>query len=107
MPWIYAVFAIGGIIAILAIAVIGASLVHPPWYSGQAFYPWFPLGFFWFWPFFGFLFIFFVARWFFWGWGWRPGCRDHTDAKRILTERYARGEITNAQFEQMKRDLEQ
>lgn len=45
--------------------------------------------------------------------GWRPqfnnlgrrGPGDGGDALSILNERYARGEIDRAQFEQMRRDL--
>jgi putative membrane protein len=33
--------------------------------------------------------------------------RDWDDANEILRQRYARGEITKEQFEQMQRDLEQ
>jgi len=63
--------------------------------------------FFWFFPFIGFLAIIFFVKWSFWGWGWRSsGWRYSGDAKRILEERYARGELTREQFEQMRSDLE-
>lgn len=35
-----------------------------------------------------------------------PPSQPGTDPLRILKERYARGEITREEFEQMKRDLE-
>ena len=71
-------------------------------------------------PFFGFLFfpfgliaffflVFVVFRLAFW-----PGRRGYhgrwgswNDADEILRRRYARGEITKEQFEQMRRDLDQ
>ncbi|QQG49500.1 MAG: SHOCT domain-containing protein [archaeon] len=69
-------------------------------------YPYFfPFGFFFF-----VFFIFLIARFAFfpWGWGYRSGRWHHRDeAGEILRERYARGEITKDQFEQMSKDLEQ
>ena len=80
-------------------------------YSGYPFFGWFffPIGFIFF-----FIFIFFVFRLVFWGlggWGWRRGYYrygyGYGDAREILRQRYARGEITKDQFDQMMRDLEQ
>ena len=107
IPWFSVAIAVL-VVAILAIVVLGSFLRPPEYATGQAFYPWFPFGFFWIWPLFGFLFIFLVARWFFWGWGWRSGYRRYyeSDAERILAERYAKGEITKEQFEQMRSVLE-
>lgn len=46
-----------------------------------------------------------LVRWLFPGWeGRRPA--DPTDPLHILQMRYARGEITREQYEQMRRDLE-
>jgi len=76
-------------------------------------YPFFPTGFGWVGALFSLFFLFWVLSWFFrpWGWGWgyrrRYGWWRNDDAERILGERYARGEITKDQFEQMMRDLEQ
>jgi uncharacterized membrane protein len=69
----------------------------------SAFYPFpfFPL-------IFGIFVLFWVIRWALWpwgggyGWGYWGGDQAH----QILGERYARGEITKDQFEQMTRDLE-
>ncbi len=73
-----------------------------------------PAGFYWFpFPFFPLIFIpiislfFFGFRWFFrgcWGWG-RFGQYD--PAMVAVRERYAKGEITKEQLEQMTKDLEQ
>jgi uncharacterized membrane protein len=109
VPWLYAAIAVGGIVAVLAIGIIWTFLARPSMYPGQTFYPWFPFGFFWIWPLFGFFFIFFVAKSFLWGGGgWRS---DHwhqgDDVGRILSERYARGEITKEQLEEMRKDLGQ
>jgi uncharacterized membrane protein len=69
-----------------------------------------------FWPFgilIFFLFIFLITRFIFWGaWGWRRrywygGGYGYGDAHEILRQRYARGEISKEQFDQMTRDLEQ
>ncbi len=71
-----------------------------------------PFGFFFFFPL-GFLFflllVFFVLRLAFWGswWGWRGRGYYWGDAKEILRMRYARGEITKEQFDQMMHDLEE
>ncbi|MDG6902652.1 MAG: SHOCT domain-containing protein [Nitrososphaerota archaeon] len=56
--------------------------------------------------------MFFIFRVAFWGWGGGWGWRrrywyGYGDAREILRQRYARGEITKEQFEQMSRDLEQ
>ena len=76
------------------------------------YYPFFPFGF----GFFGFFLVIFLIfglmRWIFW-WPGRWAYRRHgyyargAEAYQILRERYARGEITKEQFEQMSRDLEQ
>jgi putative membrane protein len=102
-PW--PIFAIALVlVAFLAIAIASSFFWHPAVVTGS--YPFFP--FFWIWPFFAILFVFFAARWFFWGWGWgrRSGYWQHSSAVAILEERYARGEITKEQFDQVKRDLE-
>ena len=72
------------------------------------FYPFFPFGWF------GGLFLFFlilvwVARWIFWPWryAWGPHGHRPDAAFQILRERYARGEITKEQYDQMARDLPQ
>ena len=108
-------WAIGG----LVVLVLAGLLVGSFFFSGAMMgtYGYYPRGFFFF-PF-GFLIfffvIFFVARGLFWGWGWgwRGGySRGYwhrqgypSDATEILRQRYAKGEITKDQFEQMMRDV--
>ena len=108
--------------AILALAVLavifffGMALVHYYYPSGMPYYGYPGFGW-WFFPFgffFFIIFIFFVFRVVFWGlgggWGWRRRYwygYGYGDAREILRQRYARGEITKEQFDQMNRDLEQ
>jgi len=109
-PGIFIAF---GVLAVLFIA--GASFFFFGWFTPRSFpgpgyyFPNFPFGLFW-----AFLLIFFVLgilRWAFWGWRRRGnygryyGYRDQ--AHQILRERYAKGEITKEQFDQMTRDLDQ
>jgi len=81
------------------------AMATSPFFGGWFFFP------------FGFIFIFFlffvITRLVFWPWGWRGGWGHryygyhHDDAHEILRQRYARGEITKQQFDQMASDLEQ
>ena len=65
--------------------------------------------------FFFFLIVaFFAFRMVFWGWGLearlllsRRMGSAYGDALEILNQRYARGEITKEQYDQMKRDIQQ
>lgn len=103
------------IAALLIVLVVGiaASLAffNGPYVMGAAPYYYYPHPFFWFFPFgfiLFFLFIFFVFRLAFWPrrWGYYGRWQSWDDAGEILRQRYARGEITKDQFEQMKRDIE-
>lgn len=102
------------IIALLAIFA-GSFFFYGPMmgtygYYGRPFF-FFPFGFFIF-----FFLIFFVVRGLFWGWGWgwRGGYSRgywhnrgyYSDATEILKQRYAKGEITKEQFDQMMKDLQ-
>ncbi len=75
-------------------------------------YPFYRPFFFPFGLFFGIfvLFIIFgVFRWVFWPWGWgyrRRYWRYRDESYYILRERYAKGEITKEQYEQMMQDLQ-
>lgn len=101
------------LVAVVAVAVLGTVSW---WYFAAsrgvgpagpyAFWPFFPFGIF-----FVLFVVFFLVRIAFWssyggrgprGWGY--GYRQR--AQDILAERYARGEITREQYQQMLRDLE-
>jgi uncharacterized membrane protein len=89
-------------LAIIAIVLTANLELRPVGY-----YPWYPFGSGWIWILFAFFFLFFAFRWFFWPRGWGYWSRHLTgdNAYYILKGRFARGEITNEQFEQMSRDL--
>ncbi|MDE1853523.1 MAG: SHOCT domain-containing protein [Thaumarchaeota archaeon] len=101
------------LVAVAVIALIAAIAMRAYPVSGTMMgYYGYPFYGFWFFPFgfvFFFIFIFFIARVMFWGggWGWRRGYYHYGDSREILRQRYARGEITKDQFDQMMRDLEQ
>jgi putative membrane protein len=98
------------LVLVALVALLFAALVHPyytptmmPYYGGWWFF--FPFGFI-----FIFFIIFVVSRLIFWPWGWgyrRGYWYHHDEAADILRQRYARGEITKQQLDQMMRDLEQ
>ena len=107
----YVVWGLLGLIIIVG-ASIATSVAFFVSRSSATSYPSFPI----FFPIhFGFLgvilllfIIFWVARWWFWPWNGRHRAyyseyRDQAD--EILRERYAKGEITKEQFEQMMQDL--
>ena len=109
-PFLWAVLAIL-VIAVIAFFAVLAFHGYPagtmPYYGypGYGWWFFFPFGIF-----FLFIVLFFVSRLIFWpmGWGWRRRYwYGYGDAHEILRQRYARGEITKEQFDQMKRDLEQ
>jgi putative membrane protein len=112
-----------GVIALIAVVAIFTTIgllfyYFPPAAPAGAVYPYY--GFFGFRILFGF-FILFAAFWFLrfvfwggWGWGHRRAYyggygywRHHDSSYYILRERYARGEITKDQYDQMIRDLDQ
>lgn len=97
--WIPLVF-VAGIVSIFAIAYFFGAFPagsYPSFY----YFPWWII-----FPLFFFGLFFFAFRW--WGWGCWRGSRgyyyDH--ALGVLRERFARGEVTKEQYDQMRKDLE-
>ena len=103
---------LGTMFVLIGVAVVLGIFYRP---TSQTPYPMmFPFDFGWGWNLVGIFFFFWILSWVFgWGrWGWR-GYRyrrwysDDHGAYQILRERYAKGEITKEQFDQMTRDLQQ
>lgn len=101
-----------GFVAFIAVIATIATLgiiFRPPTvaYYPFGFFPWAFFGFFWIFA------VFWVVRWLFfpWRWGYRRrywgGWGYGDNSFYILRERYARGEITKDQYDQMMRDLQQ
>jgi len=109
LRWIFAgVFALlllGLAFGLLAFIGVFGHFVPGP-YNGWPFF-FFPFGFF------VFIFaLFAIFRFAFWGWGWRRGyyrgswgASSSPDALEILDQRYAHGDITKEQYDQMKNDI--
>ena len=98
-----------GLIAVIGVSIV-LSLYFVPRPPGAFYYPFFPLHFGWLGGIFLIFIVFWLARWFFWP--WRGGYysyphRQRADPASIVRERYAKGEITKEQFEQIMRDLRQ
>jgi putative membrane protein len=111
----FIVWGVFGLIILVAISIIASLLFFGPRSSGT-FYPFFPALYFpfhfgWLGGIFIILVFFLIARWIFLP--WRNGNTSsshwqyHGDSSphNILKERYAKGEITKEQFEQMMLDL--
>ena len=107
-----------GIGFLVIFAVFVASMIYFMFQYGPNVAPaggyyWFPFGFIW--VFFLFFLFFGVFRWLLFPWRWGGYYRGYgyghdgrqNEAYHILRERYARGEITKAQYDQMMRDLYQ
>jgi len=96
------------VVAFFAVIAYRGYPAMPMSGTGYPFYGWwffFPFGIF-----FLLIILFLVSRLIFWPmrWGYRRRYwYGYGDANEILRQRYARGEITKEQFDQMKRDLEQ
>jgi putative membrane protein len=92
------------------IVVIGISIALSFYFALRPAGPFFfPFQFGWLGVIFLIFILFWVARWFFWPWrggGYYSYRYQSRNAESILKERYAKGEITREQFEQMMHDLE-
>lgn len=88
------------------VAVIGVSAVLSLYPAGRGAF--FPFHFVWFGGILLIFIIIWAAKWFFWPWRWNhhPYRQYRHQAYDIVKERYARGEITREQFEQIKNDLQ-
>jgi len=106
--WAILVVVLVAVISFFAIlAIHGYPSAPAGGYYGYPLFGWF---FFPFGIFFLFIVLFFVSRLVFWPMGWGGRRRywyGYGDANEILRQRYARGDITKEQYDQMKRDLEQ
>lgn len=105
-----------GLIILVGVSIV-ASLVFFGSRSYGTFHPFFPgylfpFHFGWLGGIFLLFVVFFVARWVLWPRREGNSLRSYSqyyddDAQKILRERYAKGEITKEQFEQMMLDLKQ
>jgi putative membrane protein len=102
-----------GLIVLVGVSIIASLLFFWPRASGT-FYPFFPAFFFpfhfgWLGGIFLILVVFLIARWVFLPWRNRDSpssySQYHDGAHSILKERYAKGELTKEQFQQMMLDL--
>ena len=106
-----AFLALGVVLVLAGIALFTGIFLFPRFVPASGYYsPYFyPFG--WLWGFFGLFLVFGLIRFLVWpsrwgGYGRRSWYR-YDDANRILRERYAKGEITKEQLDQMTRDLDQ
>ncbi len=105
--FVWGMFALFAVI-VASVAVSAFLFATRPAPVAGIYYPFFfpfPLFFI-----FGIFAFFWIARWliFPWGWGYRGRYwRNQDQSYYIIRERYAKGEITKEQFEQLMRDLQQ
>lgn len=103
--------ALGVIIVLIGIGLFSGLLALPGYAFAPGYYyapMFFPFG--WLWIFFGLFLVFGIFRMLLWPWRWgyrRRYWDNYDSSHRILRERYAKGEITKEQYEQMSRDLDE
>jgi putative membrane protein len=103
-----------GLIVVIGVSIV-LSLLFAPWRPGGfSSHLFFPFHFGWLGTIFLIFLVILIARWFIGPWRAGRGEGYHSypqqprpDAASIVKERYAKGEITKEQFEQMIRDLRQ
>jgi putative membrane protein len=102
LKWLVVPLVFAAAVGAISIAVLAYYGAAPPSY--YAWWPWAPFGWFLFVPL---VFVgFFALRLFWWGRWAGPGWYYREDtAMQVLRERFARGELTKEQFEEMRRDL--
>ena len=103
---------VGLLVALILVPIVVSAVLYVLRPMGRAYFPFMGYYPFFFFPFgwvFAFLILFFLLRWIFWPWGWesRRRHRGYLDEYHILRVRYARGEITKEQFDQMTHDLQE
>jgi uncharacterized membrane protein len=107
----WAFLALGVVLVLVGIALFSGFFLLPRFVPASGYYSpyFFPFG--WLWLFFGLFLTFGLLRFLLWPWRWGGYSRKYwyryDDAHRILRERYARGEITKNQMDQMAGDLDQ
>jgi putative membrane protein len=95
-----------GVVILVGVSIVASLLFygHRSWGTFYQFSPaYFPFHFGLLGDIFLIFLLFLIARWVFWP--WRLGNSHPDNAHSILKERYAKGEITKEQFEQMMLDL--
>jgi uncharacterized membrane protein len=103
---------VGLLVALILVPIVVSAVLYVLRPMGRAYFPFMGYYPFFFFPFgwvFAFLILFFLLRMIFWPWGWgsRRRYRGYPYEYHILRVRYARGEITKEQFDQMTHDLQE
>lgn len=86
---------------IFALVIVG--IVFSIFFGGFSTMPFYNAG--WAWEIVGFVFLLWLVSWVF-VWPWRHRYWEERHEMRILRRRYARGEISRAQFKRMMKDLQ-
>lgn len=94
-----------GIIGLIGISIAVSIIFFSARPASNYYYPFFFPFHFWFGGIFLIFLVFFAARWLFWPWRQNHYWHQDGNAVSILKERYAKGDITKEQFDQMMQDL--
>jgi putative membrane protein len=105
-PLVWVLLPVLLVVALAAVVIGASSYFNAATPGAYGWWPGAPFGWFIFIPLF--FIAFFALRFFWWGrWGGHGWYYQGDSATQVLRERFARGEITKEQFEQMRRDLAQ